>query len=928
MSRELLRHEGRGDYIHDTICRSCYSGTPHFRCKDCFGTELYCHTCVVTMHAKTPVHRIQEWTGLYFVPVSLKKLGLRVQLGHPAGEYCLLPQKAVNDDFTLIDSNGIHEIGLDFCGCETAERHTKQLLRATWFPATSTNPRTAATFRILEQYHLLSFESKVSGYEFYHSLVRMTDNTGLRLRKDRYEAFMRIVREWRHLKMLKRAGRGHDPAGVENTGNGECAVLCPACPQPGRNLPDNWEDAPKETRWLYGLFLAIDANFRLKRRMVSKDSADPGLSNGWAYFVEETAYKRYLESHDGTLQQKSTCSSHNAVNMADTKVSQGLAATGVGTIDCARHNMKLPNGVGDLQKGERYTNMDYLFFSALRGHAISTLNISYDIACQWHKHLWERMLVMSPELHLNHAAKFVRFFVPKFHLPAHVFKCQTTFSFNFSKNVGRTDGEAPERGWSNINPVASSTKAMGPGSRRDTLDDHFGDWNWKKSHISPMTGVTLLRKMDEANKESEAHQMVFEELHGVLKPETTETWKIEIEDWEDNPNDSSVTNPFEAKVIPITQAAVRLRLAQLEAAELQQGTDISMHADVSPSIFITSGIDLESEQRRLKVYREKQGRHPTDTQLGTIQRLQNALQRKIDTWRHLQMLYTPAAQLMESGAELPTSDVIESENCQLWLPSALCSKHKHCNERLLATEWDLQHAQAGDALEEIRQSLRLRDYMYTFKRDWIRGQIANTRAQNALSRVESRAMAAADKYRAARAALSDLACVLQKVGWEHRYKVLDKKTDVRGMSVPKRGESEGRRQLSWIWLVEGIGDDEDETVQDSLRIEWCKARARSMRWAEEVELLQEEMRRVSCFLKWHATWWQKKIAAHALATAADNEGLSAYACRQAQLREDLADCFRKKWAGCNAVHSVGSASETTTACEADLDLYLPEILVP
>lgn len=121
--------------------------------------------------------------GLYFMPVSLKKLGLHVQLGHPAGKYCLLPQKAVNDDFTLIDSNGIHEIGLDFCGCKTAKRHTKQLLHTMWFPATSTNPRTTATFRILEQYHLLSFESKVSGYEFYHSLVRMTDNTGLRLRK-------------------------------------------------------------------------------------------------------------------------------------------------------------------------------------------------------------------------------------------------------------------------------------------------------------------------------------------------------------------------------------------------------------------------------------------------------------------------------------------------------------------------------------------------------------------------------------------------------------------------------------------------------------------------------------------------------------------------------------------------------------------------
>jgi len=55
-----------------------------------------------------------------------------------------------------------------------------------------------------------------------------------------------MIREWRHLKMLKRAGRGHDPPGVLATTEGECAVLCPACPQPGKNLPRNWRDAPKK----------------------------------------------------------------------------------------------------------------------------------------------------------------------------------------------------------------------------------------------------------------------------------------------------------------------------------------------------------------------------------------------------------------------------------------------------------------------------------------------------------------------------------------------------------------------------------------------------------------------------------------------------------------------------------------------------------
>ena len=63
--------------------------------------------------------------------------------------------------------------------------------------------------------------------------------------QDRYEQFMRIIRQWRHLKMLKRMGQGHDPAGVDNTKEGACAVLCPVCPHPGKNLPDDWDKAPK-----------------------------------------------------------------------------------------------------------------------------------------------------------------------------------------------------------------------------------------------------------------------------------------------------------------------------------------------------------------------------------------------------------------------------------------------------------------------------------------------------------------------------------------------------------------------------------------------------------------------------------------------------------------------------------------------------------
>jgi hypothetical protein len=51
--------------------------------------------------------------------------------------------------------------------------------------------------------------------------------------------------------------------------------------------------------------------------------------------------------------QRSTCVAHDAVDKPD-RESLGTASSGIGTVDCARHNMKRPSGVGDLQKGERY----------------------------------------------------------------------------------------------------------------------------------------------------------------------------------------------------------------------------------------------------------------------------------------------------------------------------------------------------------------------------------------------------------------------------------------------------------------------------------------------------------------------------------------------------------------------------------------------
>lgn len=158
---------------------------------------MCCLDCTLEAHKNLFLHRIQvsnvtpfsissahrgyqKWNGRYFEQVSLKSLGLRMQLGHRRGEICVNPTQCPSDDFTIIHSNGLHEVGLDFCGCgKESQLHTVQLLRSRLFPATIVNPKTAITMATLDLFSILSYESKMSAFQFYYSLSRLTDNTGL-----------------------------------------------------------------------------------------------------------------------------------------------------------------------------------------------------------------------------------------------------------------------------------------------------------------------------------------------------------------------------------------------------------------------------------------------------------------------------------------------------------------------------------------------------------------------------------------------------------------------------------------------------------------------------------------------------------------------------------------------------------------------------
>ena len=67
----------------------------------------------------------------------------------------------------------------------------------------------------------------------------------------------RCVRQWRHIKDIKRGAAGHTSTAVDDLADGALAIECPACPHPGRNLPPEWDNASKDKAYAPFLFFML-----------------------------------------------------------------------------------------------------------------------------------------------------------------------------------------------------------------------------------------------------------------------------------------------------------------------------------------------------------------------------------------------------------------------------------------------------------------------------------------------------------------------------------------------------------------------------------------------------------------------------------------------------------------------------------------------
>lgn len=158
----------------------------------------------------------------------------------------------------IVHVNGIHHLALVTCSCRGHDNVPLDLMFTRLVPTSFVRFRTLFTVAVLDHFRLSNLELKASGYQYFNFLRRLTMPSAPSQVINFYHELRRLSRLWRWMKRIKWAGYGHSsqsptvPSQENLTepskrdpmepSQGELAVFCPACPQPGINLPRNWKE--------------------------------------------------------------------------------------------------------------------------------------------------------------------------------------------------------------------------------------------------------------------------------------------------------------------------------------------------------------------------------------------------------------------------------------------------------------------------------------------------------------------------------------------------------------------------------------------------------------------------------------------------------------------------------------------------------------
>jgi hypothetical protein len=217
-----------------------------------------------------------------------------------------------------------------------------------------------------------------------------------------------------------------------------------------------------------------------------------------------------------------------------------------------------------------------------------------------------------------------------------------------------------------------------------------------------------------------------------------------------------------------------------------------------------------------RVLKQRTQPKATTLQVAGLQEKRTILQRRITTWRQVQSFYMPGVLALRGTPERLESESLHPENLSLHLPSGFPASHT-LSSGLVDMEKRLRLAQAEDALSELRRLLRVTLGLWDYKFSQLGpSQRANTRARSMIARFEDKIGQCVERYRAAWSALGKL----DPTGsWMGRFLEL-KAEHVKGPGRGRDEESEGRREVSWIWMMRAENQDgnmkaDEEEIGDS-----------------------------------------------------------------------------------------------------------------
>ncbi|KAK7696208.1 hypothetical protein QCA50_000861 [Cerrena zonata] len=793
-----------------------------------------------------------------------------------------------NQWMTIVDITGVHHLPVHFCSCQHHAAPHIQLLRLGLYPASHDRPQTVFTFRVLDDFDLDNLETKASAQRYYAKIRRLTSNPFPQSVPDRYREFMRVVREWRNLKQRKRAGvhysAGHE--GERGIKEGGLAIFCPACPQPGVNLPEDW--AKEDDQWRFMRTLLADGNFKQEHLKMKNPEDDVPLSDGHGYFVAQKGFDEYIKKAPPLAYQKSTCHEHDAVK-SQNNTRAHLDATGIGAIACGRHGCFYPHSVVNFQKGEGYRYMDYSFINAINYiPMILLLLLLYDIMCQYWPNFLTRCDAVQHLIRLNDSLVLKRG-IGLFHVHGHVKECYPRYAPSFIPGAGMLDGEIIETLWHILNDTASSGRSMSWFHRQEYLDTHMYDSNWKKLiRMVP----SLCRKWRACLEQTEDSDDYFQKLSEHVGATRAAQWTADEQRMQTQRDTNvEVMDEFDVREVNVPRRAD----IQKDIAEQEEQSALLLGS----SAWVAMGLKIEEEQLGLlNVMRKARAQPITYERQIALQAKRRRLQGKIDTFMTQSAEYLGTTgqvptnlidddwfnedddrdDSMEgvlSGSDIPAGESISPETISLPLPSSYGTQT--CHERLSVVaqcELQLRVGQANDALHDLRVAIAHKSFVYRSrirKNSPTTGYAKRLRSYGDAHAVQMTIDHAAKVYITTRKAMIVLGAdrdILSK------YKPLNK-TDLAASTAVADSNARGQRrdQLSWIWQTFSNTNSPD-FMNEMLRVNWLRAKSRRDRWREEKILLRSE-------IDWTRIFYQRQVDLWIDRSADVSRGAHCHALRQA-----------------------------------------------